>query len=173
MSHKSRKRVPLSCLGPKAINQLREMGIDVNKASIIQNVKITSAIPFHKFKVSAAELRTFDGIKFDSKLEMNLYKKLKELRIPFERQPEFIIQEGFEHGDKKIRPIKYVGDFKLKTRAGKSLVVDAKGFRTPEHMIKAKMMLRVHGIEVIYIKSLSALMNFLFQHGFLNRSTVS
>lgn len=60
-----------------------------------------------------------DGIIFDSKKEARYYETLKILKRAgeikdFSLQPEFIIQEGFttDYGE-KVRPIKYIADFKV------------------------------------------------------------
>jgi hypothetical protein len=170
----NKKHIPLSCLGPRALEQLKAAGVDVDARLAKERGKIKSPdIPFHKFHVVPGEERTFDGIKFDSKLEMNMYRKLKELNIPFERQPEFVLQEGFEHDGRKERPIKYVADFRITAPDGSSLVVDAKGVRTRLFELKRKMMLQIHGIEIHNIRSLPELVAFLSQHGLLNRNSVS
>jgi len=168
----NKKHVPISCLGPGALQQLRDAGVDVDAKLAKERSKTgASDIPFHKFNVSPGDERTFAGIKFDSKLEMNAYKKLKEYRIPFVRQPEFILQERFEHGGHVIRPIKYVADFQL-TIGTEPVVLDMKGVRTTDFMIKKKLLLHTHGIEVHCIRNLGELVDFLFQHGFLNRNSV-
>jgi hypothetical protein len=41
----------------------------------------------------------------------------------------------------------YVADFQYQ-RAGKRVVEDAKGFRTPEYKLKAKLMAAVHDIQI-------------------------
>ena len=172
---KSKKHIPLSCLGPGAIKQLREAGVNVEASLAKERGRPRSSdVPFHKFNVRPGDERTFDGIKFDSKLEMNAYKKLKEYGIPFTRQPEFILQERFEFEGHIIRPIKYVADFQL-VQAGdqscKPVVLDMKGMKTYDFMIKRKLLLHTHGIEVHCLRSLAELVDFLSRHGFLNRNS--
>lgn len=87
-----------------------------------------------------------DGIVFDSKKEGDYYCNLKilkkagmvksfELQVPFELQPKF------KHEGKTIRAIKYVADFVVTYPDGRQIVVDTKGFRTKEYLLKRKMLL--------------------------------
>lgn len=45
------------------------------------------------------------------------------------------------------RAVHYVADFQY-IRDGETIVEDSKGFRTPEYIIKRKLMLYVHGIKI-------------------------
>ena len=71
-----------------------------------------------KFNVDKNTIkRTYNGVIFDSVLEMRYYKEVLlplvksgdvvkyELQKPYELQPKFI------HNNKNIQPIKYVADF--------------------------------------------------------------
>lgn len=74
-----------------------------------------------------------DGIIFDSAKEKNYYCELKILRmagevIDFERQVTFELQPKFRHAGKKYKD-------------GRTVVVDTKGFRTKEYLLKRKMLL--------------------------------
>lgn len=54
----------------------------------------------------------YDGIMFDSQLELSFYKKLKENNIVIlERQTKFVLQESFHIGKELIREISYKADF--------------------------------------------------------------
>ncbi len=54
----------------------------------------------------------YDGIMFDSQLELSFYKKLKENNIVIlERQTKFVLQESFHIGKELIREIAYKADF--------------------------------------------------------------
>jgi hypothetical protein len=46
------------------------------------------------------------------------------------------------------RAVVYRADFVYRNKAGELLVEDAKGVRTPEYIIKRKLMLLVHGIRI-------------------------
>lgn len=93
-----------------------------------------------------------DGIIFDSIKEKNYYCELKILRmagevIDFERQVTFELQPKFRHSGKTERAIKYIAyiaDFVIKYKDGRTVVVDTKGFRTKEYLLKRKMLLYKH-----------------------------
>lgn len=90
-----------------------------------------------------------DGIIFDSIKEKNYYCELKVLRmagevIEFERQVTFELQPKFKHAGKTERAIKYIADFVVKYKDGRTVVVDVKGFRTKEYLLKRKMLLYKH-----------------------------
>lgn len=54
----------------------------------------------------------YDGIMFDSQLELSFYKKLKENNIVIlDRQTKFVLQESFRIGKELIREIAYISDF--------------------------------------------------------------
>ena len=88
-----------------------------------------------------------DGIKFDSHKEARRYKELKLLEKAkeienLELQPKFLIQDKFKYGEKTIRRISYVADFKYThCRSGKEVVEDVKGYRTDVYKLKKKLFL--------------------------------
>lgn len=93
------------------------------------------------------------GQRFDSKKEANRYAELllmqrqgviRNLRcqVPFELLPK---QQKPSGGCE--RSVRYVADF-VYDKDGVQVVEDAKGFRTKDYVIKRKLMLYVHGIEV-------------------------
>lgn len=106
----------------------------------------------HKFNVAPKEERTCDGIVFDSKNEMRCYRVLRDQKVNFSMQPEFLLQPAFQLNGKKYRPIVYVGDFLVKHN-GQEYVVDVKGFLTPDFKMKAKMLAHVHKIAIVQIRS--------------------
>ncbi len=89
--------------------------------------------------------RSYNGITFDSKLEMQFYRDVVLPKVTsgeileYKLQKEYILQPGFTHNDKKILPIKYVADFQIKYSDGHEEVIDTKGF--PDHVapLKRKM----------------------------------
>lgn len=166
---KHRRRLSIADLGPSALQQLREMGIDLNKAK----VKVPQAAESHlqkpggKYHVSPKEERTCDGIVFDSKLELTAYQRLKQLGVPFDRQPVFELQPAFKGPEgATVRAIKYVADFAVKDRDGKTLIIDMKGMLTKEYKLKQKLM-AFRGLVIHNIKTLPQLVAFLVQHGCL------
>ncbi len=90
-----------------------------------------------------------DGITFDSRKEANYYCELKILKMAgkvkdFEMQVPFELQPKFKHDGKTVRAIKYVADFVVHYPDGQQVVVDTKGFRTKEYLLKRKMLLYKH-----------------------------
>jgi len=93
-----------------------------------------------------AQKTVIDGITFDSKKEAQKYLELKLLQragevIELELQPEFVLQEAYRHKGKKVRALTYRADFRVKYRDGREVVIDTKGYRTKEYLIKRKLLL--------------------------------
>ena len=89
---------------------------------------------------------------FDSKREEARYHSLKLL----ERAGEISgleLQKRFEliPAQDGERACHYIADFCYTDKHGVSYVEDVKGFKTPDYVIKRKLMLKVHGIKVIEI----------------------
>ena len=89
-----------------------------------------------------------DGITFDSKKEADRYVELSimqkagtiqglKMQVPFELIPK---QKG-------ERAVKYIADF-VYSEYGQEFVEDVKGKRTPEYVMKRKLMLERHGIRI-------------------------
>lgn len=99
------------------------------------------ASKYHSQKV------TVDGILFDSKKEAHYYRELLLLKragevIKIDLQPEFELQSGYRNRDGLwVRPIKYRADFRVTYKSGLVVVVDTKGFRTKDYLLKKKMLL--------------------------------
>lgn len=112
---------------------------------------------------------TIDGVTFDSKKEAARYQQLKLLEHAgkigeLRRQVEFeLIPAQFEHpnsftksgrGKCIERKCSYIADFVYKVpilEGGEPcipVVEDTKGYKTPEYIIKRKLMLFVHGIRI-------------------------
>lgn len=110
-----------------------------------------------------------DGMTFDSKKEANRYKELSLLQkageisglqtqvryvlIPSQRE---VSDEVYTRGENKgkykpgkllERECTYVADF-VYYKDGEVIVEDTKGFRTKEYIIKRKLMLYVHHIQI-------------------------
>ena len=88
-----------------------------------------------------------DGITFDSKKEARYYANLliqKKAGIvkEFELQPVFILQDGYRTKDgKKVREIIYKADFRVTYTDRRQVVIDVKGHKTKEYLLKKKMLL--------------------------------
>jgi hypothetical protein len=102
-----------------------------------------------KFNVDTSskgkDKRTYEGILFDSEIEMKCYR---DYLLPLKRegvvkeialQPKFTLQPKYEKNGKKVLPIHYVADFEITYSDGRNLVVDIKGLPTSDAKIKRKM----------------------------------
>ena len=93
------------------------------------------------------------GITFDSKREATRYRELVLLeragRIQnLQRQVKYeLIPSQRIDGKVVERACFYVADF-VYTQDGKQIVEDTKGFRTPEYIIKRKLLLHKYGIRI-------------------------
>lgn len=96
---------------------------------------------------------------FDSKREYQRYLELKLLEKAGEiknlqTQVEYVLipsqkrQFAMKNGRKTEMCIKYKADF-VYTKNGQICVEDVKGYKTKEYVMKRKLMLFIHGIEVI------------------------
>lgn len=97
---------------------------------------------------------SLDGLYFDSKKESKIWLDLKLLErsgaiTGLERQKayELIPNQRLENG-KMERKCFYVADF-VYSENGETRVIDAKGVRTPDYVIKRKLMKFIHNIEII------------------------
>ena len=102
----------------------------------------------------------FNNLKsdgFDSKKEAAFAQKLELLRsaacdsqrvVSVEKQVPFVLIGVQRDKDGRLleRSCKYVADFVVEYADGRRAVFDVKGYRTPEYIIKRKLMLFVHGI---------------------------
>ena len=104
------------------------------------------------------------GLWFDSRKEAKRYLALKELEqageisdlrrqvvyhlIPPQREPDRIGPRGGRIKGKLIeRGVDYIADF-VYVKDGQEIVEDVKGRRTPEYVIKRKLMRWVHSVDV-------------------------
>jgi len=111
-----------------------------------------------------AKKTVIDGITFDSKKEADRYVQLKVLEkageieglqmqveyelIPAQYGPDRITPTGkHKRGPLLERAVKYKADFVYKVD-GLTVVEDVKGFKTKDYIIKRKLMLWVHGIQI-------------------------
>lgn len=106
-----------------------------------------------------------NGITYDSKKEAKRSQELEVLQAAgeifgLERQAEFLLipaqrepdRTGPKGGKIKGRTIEravvYIADFCYRDKTGEMVVEDTKGVRTPEYIIKRKLMLWMYGIRV-------------------------
>lgn len=129
----------------KEICQLKEDYI--NKTSGLSPMAYGNK--YHNTKV------IYNGIKFDSKKEMQRYKDLELLDSTdyicnLELQKKFLLQEGYTNLEgKKIRPIYYIADFYYFDCVKKKWIVeDVKGIRTETYKLKKKLFEYKYKIEI-------------------------
>jgi len=118
---------------------------------------------FNKYHVSPKVERTYDGIVFDSKFEMQAYKLLVSNlgKDYFTLSPVYELQPGFrDEQGKAIRAIKYVGDFLIQYN-NKEYIVDTKGMETPVFKMKEKMFKYVFKKRIYKIKSKKRMLEFI------------
>lgn len=89
--------------------------------------------------------RTFEGIVFDSVLEMKYYRDviLPKVNsgeiIHYERQKKYELQPSYIYHGNKVRPIDYKADFYIDYSNGNSVVIDIKGCPDSVAKLKRKM----------------------------------
>lgn len=105
------------------------------------------------------------GIQFDSKHEAERYVILKEMQrvgeisdlrlqvefelIPAQYAPDTVGKRGgIRKGKLLERKCCYIADFVYTDKDGSTVVEDTKGFRTPDYIIKRKLMRYIHGIAI-------------------------
>ena len=113
----------------------------MNRYAILNNSK-------YKNKKCVYKNMTFDSLK-----EMQYYKKLELLQYygkirDLKRQVEFVLIETFKLDDETYRKTKYIADFTYYDEDNKYHVVDTKGFKTKEYLLKKKLMAWKYGIKI-------------------------
>lgn len=122
---------------------------------------------FSKYQNKKTEV---DGLVFDSKKEAKYYLVLKQrlndgeienlrMQVPYELVPAVWKTEvkHLKTKDKEVRKqvqraVHYVADFVYTdVHTGNEVVVDTKGFRTKEYILKRKMMLAFKGISIVEV----------------------
>lgn len=105
------------------------------------------------------------GMTFDSKREArrwfelttlekageikNLRRQVKFELIPAQREPDIIGKRGGVKPGKVIeREVSYYADFVYEDKDGQTVVEDTKGVRTPEYIIKRKLLLWLYGLKI-------------------------
>lgn len=96
-----------------------------------------------------ARKTTVCGHTFDSRREAEIYLDLLSrkqhgeiLRIGF--QPQYTLLEGFrDNTGKKQRPITYTADFFVAYADGRNEVIEVKGVRTRDYLLRKKMFLHM------------------------------
>ena len=78
----------------------------------------------------------------------DLERQVKYVLIPAQREPDTVgARGGLIKGKLIERECAYIADFRYE-RDGELVVEDTKGVRTPDYIMKRKLMLHVHGIRI-------------------------
>lgn len=101
----------------------------------------------NKYGVAPKSDRTLDGNTFASKGEMERYAELLLLQKAGEISG-LKDQVTYSIDVNGVHVCKYIADF-VYTEAGRLVVEDWKGFKTPAYHLKKRLMLAVHGIEIM------------------------
>ena len=89
--------------------------------------------------------RTYDGIVFDSALEMRYYRDVLLPKVEsgeivsYELQKPYELQPRFKHDGKTVLPIKYIADFFIVYSDGREEVIDTKGKPDSVALLKRKL----------------------------------
>lgn len=98
-----------------------------------------------KYNVGNKDKRTYDGIVFDSILEMRYYRDVLLPKVEsgevvsYELQKPYELQPKFKHNGKTILPIKYIADFFIVYADGHEEVIDTKGKPDNVALLKRKL----------------------------------
>jgi Protein of unknown function (DUF1064) len=119
-----------------------------------QNAPKTASNGPRARKYGNTKVQTSNGQKFDSKRELKRFNELTHLQAAghitdLKTQVRFeLVPKQEKPGGGCERPVHYVADFVYFTKGGEQVVEDTKGFRTPDYVIKRKLMLSVHKIQI-------------------------
>jgi hypothetical protein len=86
-----------------------------------------------------------DGHMFPSHREAEYYLTYKSMLddgeiVDLELQPRFTLIPAYtNHAGKKVRPCHYTADFLLTYPDGRQRVIEVKGFKTRDYMLRRKM----------------------------------
>ena len=95
-----------------------------------------------------------DGQVFDSVREYRrwheliLLQRAGEIRDLCRQVPFVLIPSQKTIEGKVVRPVVYKADFAYRTKKGRYVVEDVKGVKTKDYIIKWKLMLYMHNIQV-------------------------
>ena len=115
---------------------------------MVQKV-LFSKVKYHNKKCE------YKGLKFDSLKERNHYIVLEQLEKTgqikdLKCQVKYELQPSFKLNGKTIRAINYIADFTY-IKDGKVVVVDTKGFRTKEYLLKKKLFQYKYGMDIVEV----------------------
>lgn len=100
---------------------------------------------------SAKEYRRFCELKLLQRAGKisKLQRQVKFELIPTQREPDTVgVRGGVKPGKVIEKECAYIADFVYVNDIGDTVVEDTKGFKTPDYIIKRKLMLYVHDIRI-------------------------
>lgn len=131
------------------VEQFRALAEKQSSTTSLRSAK-SSGTGTRKNKYHAQKCNGYDSKKeYYRAQQLKLWLKagvISDLReqVVFLLIPLQTNSEGIEE-----KPVRYKADFVyLDNETGQTVVEDTKGFRTPEYIIKRKLMLMVHGITI-------------------------
>ena len=95
-----------------------------------------------------------DGVRFQSKKEAHRWQELRlleragEISVLQRQVPYVVCEKCTTRTGKTQAARKYIADFVYKDKQGRTVVEDAKGYRTDVYKLKKALMLWLHGIEI-------------------------
>lgn len=92
-------------------------------------------------RIQNVQPKEWNGVNFRSTLEAKTAETLDALGIPYQYEcRKIVLQEGFRcpYQKDKVRAITYTPDFEI----GSSIILECKGFETPEWKNKKKMLFK-------------------------------
>ena len=95
----------------------------------------------------SAKKKALDGINFDSRKEARRYRELTLLSAAGELK-DLKLQVPFVISVNGKKVCTYMADFTYTDKAGKFVVEDAKGFKTPIYRLKKKLVEACHSVEI-------------------------
>jgi len=119
-------------------------------------------------KIRNASKHEWNGIVFDSKLEMDTYKRLKYGKEEFIFHKTFIIISGFKYGNKTYLPITWTPDFVFNNL---KVILETKGFPNDVFPVKLKLFHKylhdncMEGWKVIVAKNNTEVADFIVKYG--------
>lgn len=95
--------------------------------------------PVENKKVIGSKKQEFDGLKFDSKIEMLVYQWLKNYGFEFELKKTYEILPQFHFNGEKVRKIEHTPDFYLRLH-NLDIILEAKGHCNDVYPYKLKLL---------------------------------
>lgn len=105
---------------------------ETDKKNKYSNKKVERLVNGKKF--------TFDSKKEADYFDELCYKLKSKMISNLKLQPKFEIIETIKWEETTLRKISYIADFQFDIE-GQTVVVDVKGFRTPEYQLKKRLFL--------------------------------